>query len=313
MKLLTKFSLVFALVFGTGLGVAGVLFQRQLQDSAREQVLYQAQIMMETALAMRAYTAEQVRPMVKALQGAPKADLPEDSVFRDLCMRKMAASREFRPQTVPAFAATEMFNFLRKKYPDYYYKEAALNPSNPRNRAADWEEDIIKVFRTQPDLEKFQGERMTPFGLSLFLARPMRAGKPCLECHTTPAAAPVEMVALYGPANGFGWKENEVIAAQIVSVPVTLPMTMASRAFNRLVVSLAIVAGFTLVLLNVVLYLTVIRPVSRLAVTADEISKGNLDVPEITVKGSDEISVLGAAFNRMHRSLVAAMKMLERP
>jgi protein-histidine pros-kinase len=121
------------------------------------------------------------------------------------------------------------------------------------------------------------------------------------------------MVALYGPSNGFGWKEGEVIAAQIVSVPVTLPMQMANRAFSRLVISLAIVAGLTLVLLNVVLYLTVIRPVSRLALTADEISKGNLDVPELAVSGSDEISVLSAAFNRMHRSLVAAMKMLERP
>jgi protein-histidine pros-kinase len=313
MKLLTKFSLVFALVFGTGLGLAGVVFNRQLQDSAREQVLYQAQLMMETALAMRSYTSDQVRPMVKTLQGAPNPELPNDSVFHDLCMRKLEVHREFRPQTVPAFAATEMFNFLRKKYPDYYYKEAALNPSNPRNRAADWEEDIIKVFRTQPELDRFQGERMTPSGPSLFLARPMRAGKGCLECHATPAAAPVEMVALYGPSNGFGWKEGEVIAAQIVSVPVTLPVQMANRAFRQLVISLSIVAGITLVLLNVVLFLTVIRPVSRLAATADEISQGNLDVPEVEAKGSDEIAVLSASFNRMHRSLVAAMKMLERP
>jgi HAMP domain-containing protein len=313
MRLLTKFSLAFALVFGTGLGVAGVLFRSQLQDTAREQVLHQAQIMMETALAMRSYTTEQVKPLVNSLQGAPAPNLPDDSVFRDLCLRKLAVHKEFRPQTVPAFAATEMFNFLRKKYPEYYYKEAALNPSNPRNRAADWEEDIIKVFRSQPELERFQGERMTPFGPSLFLARPMRAGKSCLECHSVPGTAPVEMVALYGPSNGFGWKENEVIAAQIVSVPVTVPMQMADRAFARLIVSLAVVAGVTLVLMNLVLYLTVLRPVARLASTADEISKGNLDVPELEVNGKDELSVLSAAFNRMHRSLVAAMKMLERP
>lgn len=313
MRLLTKFSLAFALVFGTGLGVAGVLFRSQLQDTAREQVLHQAQIMMETALAMRSYTTEQVKPLVNRLQGAPTPTLPEDSVFRELCMRKLEVHKEFRPQTVPAFAATEMFNFLRKKYPEYYYKEAALNPSNPRNRAADWEEDIIKVFRSQPELERFQGERMTPFGPSLFLARPMRAARSCLECHSVPGAAPVEMVALYGPSNGFGWKENEVIAAQIVSVPVTVPMQMADRAFARLIVSLAIVAGVTLVLMNLVLYLTVLRPVARLASTADEISKGNLDVPELEVRGRDELSVLSAAFNRMHRSLVAAMKMLERP
>jgi protein-histidine pros-kinase len=269
--------------------------------------------MMETALAMRGYTSGQIKPLIYKLQGTAPADAAADDAFRELCMRKLATTRVFHPQTVPAFAATEMFTYLRKKYPDYDYKEAALNPTNPRDRAADWEEDIIHTFRNKPDLERFEGERMTPFGRSLYLAKPMRAAKSCLECHTTPAAAPVEMVALYGPSNGFGWKENEVIAAQIVSVPVTLPVQMANRAFQRLVISLAVVVAITLVLLNVVLYLTVIRPVTRLAVTADEISKGNLEVPELEVRGNDEISVLGGAFNRMHRSLVTAMKMLERP
>jgi HAMP domain-containing protein len=51
--------------------------------------------------------------------------------------------------------------------------------------------------------------------------------------------------------------------------------------------------------------------VSRFAARADEISRGQLDVPELPVQGKDEISVLAAAFNRMHRSVTAAMKMLE--
>jgi len=313
MNLLTKFSLVFALVFGTGLGVAGLLFRSQLDANAREEVLHQAEIMMETALAMRGYTSTQIKPLVSKLQEGGVSQGSPDDALRELCTRKLASTRSFHPQTVPAFGATELFAALRKKYPDYDYKEATLNPTNPRDRAADWEEDIIHTFRNRPDLERFEGERMTPFGRTLYLARPMKALKGCLECHSTPSAAPVEMVTLYGPSNGFGWKENEIIAAQIVSVPVTLPVQMANRAFQRLVISLAIVVVVTLVLLNVVLYLTVIRPVTRLALTADEISKGNLDVPELEIRGSDEISVLGSAFNRMHRSLVAAMKMLERP
>ena len=44
---------------------------------------------------------------------------------------------------------------------------------------------------------------------------------------------------------------------------------------------------------------------------ADAISKGQLDVPELPVRGKDEISVLAAAFNRMHRSVTVAMHMLE--
>ena len=145
------------------------------------------------------------------------------------------------------------------------------------------------------------------------IARPMRAGRTCLECHATPAAAPVELVQLYGPSNGFGWKENEVIAAQIVSVPVALPVAMASRSFRSLLISLMAVAGVTLVLLNLVLYATVIRPVVRLARAADEISRGNMDVAEIPASAMDEISTLAAAFNRMRRSLSTAMKMLDQP
>jgi HAMP domain-containing protein len=213
---------------------------------------------------------------------------------------------------VPAFGATEMFNYLREKYPDYAYKEAAPNPTNPRDRAVDWEEDIISNFRNHPDEKIFAGERMTPTGNSLYLARPMRAAKSCLECHSTPDAAPPAMLSLYGSANGFNWHEDEVIAAQIVSAPVAPPVEMAAREFRQLMTSLVAVGAVTLLVLNLVLILTVIRPVSRLADQADQISKGQMDVPELPAKGKDEISILAAAFNRMHRSLAAAMKMLDK-
>ncbi|HYG68001.1 MAG TPA: DUF3365 domain-containing protein, partial [Anaeromyxobacteraceae bacterium] len=247
--------------------------------------------------------------MAKAHATVEKSDDP----FRELCASKgFVASDEFRPQTVPAYGATELFSQLRKRYPEFFYKEAASNPTNPRNRAVDWEEDLIKYFRNNPDAKVLDGERDTPLGRTLFLARPMRAPKACLECHSTPSAAPASMVKLYGPANGFGWSENEVIAAQIVSVPVALPVRNANAAFQHILLSLGLVGLVTLVVLDAVLYATVIRPVSRFAARADEISRGQLDVPELPVRGRDEISILAAAFNRMHRSVNAAMEMLER-
>ena len=291
MKLLTKFSLIFIAVFGLGLAAAGYLSYSMLQSNARRQVEDRAKIMMETALAMRRYTTDQIKP---ALANTVSPD------------------KTFHRETVPAFAATELFNYLREKYPEYFYKEATLNPTNPRDRAVDWEEDIIHPFRNRAELTIFDGERMTPSGRALYLARPLRAAKSCLECHSTPDAAPPEMIKLYGSANGFGWRENEVIGAQIVSVPVALPMEMANREFRQLMTSLIAVGVVTLLVLNLVLVLTVIRPVSRLSKCADQISKGQLDVPELPAKGKDEISVLAAAFNRMHRSLVAAMKMLDK-
>jgi protein-histidine pros-kinase len=263
----------------------------------------------ERAAADRARAERTGEPAAAAPRGAREVTIPDP--FPELCAQKGPGRRSFRPQTVPAYAATEIFGYLSKRYPEFTYKEATLNPTNPRDRAVDWEEDIIKAFRNRPDLKSFDGERNSALGASLFLARPMRAGKSCLECHSTPAAAPPEMVALYGTANGFGWREDEVIAAQVISVPVSVPVAMADRAFRQVATSVVVVAAVTLVLLNLVLYLAVIRPVSRFAALADEISKGNMDVPEIAVTGRDEISVLGEAFNRMRRSLVAAMKLLE--
>jgi protein-histidine pros-kinase len=314
MRLLAKFSVIFVAVFGAGLTVSAYLLYQLLQRNAREQVLYNAQLMMQTALAIRTYTQEQVKPAITETmqrQAAQSQDRADD-IFRDLCAKRgLIGKRVFHPQTVPAYSAAQLFVQLRRDYPDYVYKEAALNPTNPRNRAVDWEEDIIKAFRNNADMKSFNGERDTPLGRAIFLARPMRAPKACLECHSDPANAPPEMVQLYGRDNGFGWAEGDVIAAQIVSVPVALPVRMATEAFRRLLVSIALVGLLTLVVIDLLLYATVIRPVSLFAARADDISKGALEVPELPVRGKDEIAMLAAAFNRMHRSVTAAMKMLE--
>ncbi len=296
MKLLAKFSLIFIVVFGLGLTATGYLSYSLIQKNALEQVKDRAQIMMETALAMRRYTIEQVKPAIG------KTSVSEAN----------AMPNTFHPETVPAYAATEVFNYLHEKFPDYFYKEAALNPTNLRDHAVDWEADIVNQFRTHPALAVFSGERMTPMGRSIYLARPLRAAASCLECHSTPAAAPLEMVERYGSANGFGWKENEVIAAQIVSVPASLPVEMANHEFRQLMTLLLGVGVVTLLILNLVLVVTVTRPVSQLAQRAEEISEGKLDGPELPCRGRCEISMLVASFNRMHRSLLAAMKMLDK-
>lgn len=119
------------------------------------------------------------------------------------------------------------------------------------------------------------------------------------------------MIKIYGSNNGFGWKLNEVVSAQIVSVPMSVPQAVATQALWNLMLWLVAVAIVSLILLNFTLVLAVIRPVARLSAAADQISKGHLDVPELPVRGKDEVSVLADSFNRMHRSLKSAMKMLE--
>jgi protein-histidine pros-kinase len=179
-----------------------------------------------------------------------------------------------------------------------------------RDRAVDWETDIINAFRNDPQKKEIIGNRDATTGPALFLARPLVAGAPCLECHDQAKDAPPAMVRVYGTANGFGWKNGETVGAQIVSVPMAVPLRMADAAFRQLMVSLGAIFLATLVLLDVLLYFTVVRPVVRLSRMADQISLGNFDTPELPASGSDEIALLGGSFNRMRRSLEKAINML---
>lgn len=289
MKLLLKFNLIFLLLAGTGLAVVAHVAYRFLMENAKTQVVQQAQLMMESARATRDYTSEEIKPLLT---------------------KAIGRSDEFIPQIVPAYGATQSFARLRTRYPEYTYKEAALNPTNPRNRAEDFEADIINTFRNHPEEREIVGERQTPTGTALYLAHPIQVRQSCLECHDVPSRAPAALLNTYGASNGFGWKLGEVNAAQIVSVPSAVPIKIADKAYKTLVAYLIVTFLFTLIAIDAALYFVVIRPVSQLSATADRVSRGDLDVPEIPVHGKDEIAGLTASFNRMYVTVVKALRML---
>ncbi|AXC15056.1 putative sensor with HAMP domain [Acidisarcina polymorpha] len=290
LKLLAKFNLMLIILFGLGLLLVSQLSRRFLEDNARDETIQQAKLMISSARSTRDYTEEELDPLLE---------------------KTPASAERFLPQTIPFYAATVTFNHLRKDYPDYTYKEAALNPTNPRDRADDWEADIINYFRNHPGQTQLIGERQTATGSSIYLSQPIAAAEGCLECHSVPAAAPKTQLSTYGSANGFGWKLNEIVGAQIVSVPTEVPLNIAHRAFSTLLLYLSCTFAATLLVIDLGLYYIVILPLRKLAVTADLVSKGDLSQPEFVHGGKDEISEVGASFNRMYVSLVKAMKMLE--
>jgi hypothetical protein len=198
MKLLTKFNLILVALFGAGSILIAYTAYQFLMRNARSQVIQQAELMIESARSMRQYTANELAPLLETLP---------------------AHKTRFLPETIPFYAATVTFDYLRKEYPEYSYKEAALNPSNLRDRAVDWEADLIGYFRNHAGEKELVGERDTPTGRMLYIARPIATEQACLECHSQPAEAPPAIVQTYGSVNGFGWKANETVAAQIVSVP----------------------------------------------------------------------------------------------
>jgi len=289
MGLRLKFNIVLALVFAAGMAVSAYVSHQLLQNNAKQEVVRNANLMMEAALAVRGYTVSQVKPLIE-----------------------YQLAEKFLPQSVPAYAAAETFNTLRKKYPDFMYKEALLNPTNPRNKAVEWENDIVNNFRSTGATSEISGERDTPVGRMLYIARPIQIkDAACLACHSVPSAAPASMIKLYGESNGFGWKHQEIVGAQVVSVPMALPIKNANNAFITFMGSLAAIFVVTFIVLNVMLSVMIVRPIRRMSASADKISQGDFNVAEFG-KGSDEIAGLGTSFNRMRRSLQKALKLIEK-
>jgi HAMP domain-containing protein len=288
MGLRLKFNLVLIVVFMAGFFAAGLVSRQLLQENARDEVIRDARLMMEAATSVRAYTVDQIRPhLIKQLEDV------------------------FLPQTVPAYAATETINTLRKKYTEYSYKEATLNPTNPRDRTLDWEADVVNRFRDHTEVKEIVSERQSSNGRSLFIAKPIQiTNAACLQCHTTAAMAPPTMIKIYGEANGFGWKHNEIVGAQLVTVPMEVPLQKAERAFTTFMGSLAAVFVAVFIVLNIMLSWLIVRPIRKMSESADKISTGDFDEPEFKEKGKDEVAVLGSSFNRMRRSLEKAMQMI---
>ncbi len=290
MGLKTKFNIALCLVMALAMGATGYISYRMLQDHARQEILHTAGIMMESAMAIRAYTVSEVRPLL-AVQ----------------------SKRNFLPQTVPAYAAMRNIVGLRKRYPEYTYKEATLNPTNPADRATDWEASVVEHFRNNPGSDELVGERLGAAGPSLYLSRPIQVNDAsCLVCHGAVEDAPKTMVAQYGTANGFGWSRGEIVGAQIVNVPMAISLERAQSAFQTFMLLIAGVFAALALTLNILLHRIVVRPVTKMSSIAHDVSMGNLDAPEFETNGKDEIASLAESFNRMRRSLVNAMNLLEK-
>jgi protein-histidine pros-kinase len=288
-KLLAKFNLVLVVVFGLGMYLISHFAYNFLMEDARRQVLQQAQLMATSAQATLGYTDEEVSPV---LEKTPQHD------------------SDFLPQTIPFYAANATFKRVRASYKDYVMREAALNPTNLDDRATDFEADLITYFRNNPGQRQREGTRDSATGPILFYATPIVAGTGCMTCHSDFALAPKAMIKHYGRDHGFGWKANDVVGAQIVSVPMSVPIELANQGFRNLLISLGAIFLLTIILIDLAMYLIVIRPLRRVSKNADIISKGEIDLPPLEIKGKDEIAEVTASFNRMHTSLVKAFEML---
>lgn len=277
MKLTSKYNLILIFSLAFCLIIIGASSYFILHKHAKDEVIRHASILMEAALAVRKYTITEIKPLL-ALQN----------------------KRNFLPQSVPSYAATQSFNALRENNPEYRYKEATLNPTNPRDRAADWEADIIQEFRNNDAAKNITVIRDTPVGKTLYYARPIRIkNQGCITCHGIIEDAPASMVRLYGSANGFGWKFNEVVGSQIVSVPLSLPVSRANETFLMLIAVMLVTFILLFIVLNVVIKKIFIKRLLKTSKIVEDVNQGKTDRLKCDVNGNDEISMLCESIEHM--------------
>ncbi|MEM7062317.1 MAG: DUF3365 domain-containing protein [Cyanobacteria bacterium P01_B01_bin.77] len=182
--------------------LGGGVMARTLNQNVRTQyTVHEAEILLGMMDSVRDYTGDQIRPIL--------SHQSED---------------RFWPESVPAYATQQVFERMRQQpeYSRYSYKEAVLNPTSLRDKADEFEQNVIQQFRDGqiPVDSRVSGRKITPQGERFYAAKAISVSKAsCLQCHSTPDVAPADMVEHYGTENGFGWQLNEIVGAQMIYVP----------------------------------------------------------------------------------------------
>jgi signal transduction histidine kinase/DNA-binding response OmpR family regulator len=291
LRLGTQFTLVLILIFLCGIILSGIALSGAMQQKAEDEISTHAEILTQTMNGVRKYTSDRIAPLLQT---------------------QMAISPNFISETVPAFSAREVFENFRHDpaYRNFFYKEATLNPTNLKDKADRFEADLVEQFRKQPKLDKLTGYRNLAGANLFYTARPLSVKQSsCLQCHSTPALAPKSQIASFGAEHGFGWKINDIIAAQTIYVPSD---DVFARGNRYLILTMGIFTSiFTVVvlLINWLLKRRVIHPIDRLTEIARRITTGTMTAEPVgefdalsltsVARRADEPGQLARAFQHM--------------
>ncbi|WP_445638464.1 Histidine kinase [Nostoc sp. DSM 114161] len=291
LKIGAKFNLLLILVFIASILGSGLALSSLLQARAQNEVTSQAQILIQMVNAVRNYTQVRIDPLLEP---------------------RLETNPTFMPEIVPTFSSKEVFENFRKKpeYKNFFHKDATLNPTNLADKADSFETELVERFRNEAKTLEITGFRSLPEGEVFYIAQPLKiTQQQCLRCHSTPEQAPKSQLATYGSENGFGWKLNDIVSAQIISVPSEEIFANAKRTWILIMGLLIAIFALIIFLINFLIKKAVIQRIKRIEKIAQRVSTGDMtaDFEEIS---NDEIGGLAEAFNRMKSSLRIAMDML---
>ncbi|MEH2301267.1 MAG: DUF3365 domain-containing protein [Nostoc sp.] len=291
LKIGAKFNLLLILVFIVSIVGSGVALSSVLQGRAQNEVAAQAQTLIQIVNGVRDYTQNRIVPLLE-----PRLDI----------------NPTFMPEVVPTFSSKEVFENFRKKpeYKNFFHKDATLNPTNLADKADSFETQLVERFRNEPNTQEITGFRTLSEGEVFYIAQPLKiTQQQCLRCHNTPDQAPKSQLVTYGSENGFGWKLNQIVSAQIISVPSQEIFANAKRTWILIMGILITIFALILFLINFLIKKYVIQRIRKIEKIAQKVSVGDMSA-DFEESSNDEIGGLAEAFNRMKASLKIALEML---
>lgn len=291
-KLSLRLNLILVMLFTLTIVSCSTLLSFVLEQKVEREVESKASLAIETMSAVRSYTSDYIQPELSD---------------------RLILEQQFLPETVPAYAAKKVFTNLREntKYRNFSYKEAALNPTNLKDKADEFEATIVEKFRQNDNLKQLTGFQSKSNNNFFYIARPLKVNHvSCLQCHSLPKNAPPSLIATYGDRNGFNWRLNEVVASQIVYVPAKTIWTTTNRLLLSIVGIIILCFFCAIVTINIFIQNSIIKPLTNMSKISNEISLGSTE-QEFSHFAKDEIGTLAKALNRMRISLVIAMERLD--
>jgi hypothetical protein len=302
LNLASQFTLILSIIFIIGIFIGGLLLSKALENKAQVEMTYRAQLAMQLVNAVKSYTSNDVAPLLASVTNLES---------------------KFIPETVPSLSGRRVFERFKQdwEYKDLIYKDAALNPTNPDDKANLFEANLVEKFERDRNLKAVSGFRTTGGEQLFYSAQPLIVNSPtCLQCHDRPEVAPLIHVKLYGTQNGYGWKLNQIIGTQIIYVPASEVFENAHKALLIFVSIFIIIFALVIVFINYLLKWRVIQPLKPMTQIASYISQDTISTDEVRIlensaitkiaKRTDELGYLGRVFQKMVREVYAREQQL---
>lgn len=200
--------LVLAIVFLAAFGSLMLVVRHELDGHAVEEAERQVRQSLLVHKAVHGYVTGTLRPEIFRLQSE---GLMSPEYFTAKLMSFTFIARRIQ----------ELLNEQRRSHgvPETYFKLATDNPRNPINQADAAESRLLKQMnageiKEYRQITEIEGRRF------LYLALPVeRTDRTCMRCHSEPAAAPAELVRVYGEHRGFGERMGEIRALISIRAP----------------------------------------------------------------------------------------------